>query len=82
MAWRVVVSTAKYSACRSDLSFVGDGTRQHSGMRYLPQSDSKITINMAEQIHSIHRGENLANPYIPGTTNYQSVRFLGDLRRR
>jgi hypothetical protein len=29
---------------------------------------------------SIHRGENLANPYILGTTNYQDVLFPGDLR--
>jgi OmcA/MtrC family decaheme c-type cytochrome len=35
---------------------------------------------MATQIHSIHRGENLANPYVLGTTNSQDVRFPGDLR--
>ena len=35
---------------------------------------------MAWQIHSIHRGENLANPYVLGTTNYQEVRFPGDVR--
>ena len=37
-------------------------------------------MNFAWQIHSIHRGENLANPYVLGTTNYQEVRFPGDLR--
>jgi OmcA/MtrC family decaheme c-type cytochrome len=41
---------------------------------------SKQSVNMAWQIHSIHRGENLANPYVLGTTNYQEVRFPGDLR--
>lgn len=35
---------------------------------------------MATQIHSIHRGSALANPYVLGTTNYQSVLFPGDLR--
>ena len=41
---------------------------------------SKQSVNLAWQIHSIHRGENLDNPYVLGTTNYQEVRFPGDLR--
>ena len=46
----------------------------------LVDGTSKQSVNMAWQIHSIHRGENLANPYVLGTTNYQEVRFPGDLR--
>ena len=46
----------------------------------LTDSVPKQSVNYAWQIHSIHRGENLANPYILGTTNYQEVRFPGDLR--
>jgi OmcA/MtrC family decaheme c-type cytochrome len=83
---RQVVDSAKCSACHSNLSFV------HSGMRNdaqectlchnptLVDGTSNQSVNMAWQIHSIHRGENLANAYILGTTNYQDVRFPGDLR--
>jgi OmcA/MtrC family decaheme c-type cytochrome len=46
----------------------------------LTDGTSKQSVNLATQIHSIHRGENLTNPYILGTTNYQEVRFPGDLR--
>jgi len=46
----------------------------------LTDSVSQQSVSFATQIHSIHRGENLANPYILGTTNYQEIRFPGDLR--
>ena len=46
----------------------------------LVDGTSKQSVNLAWQIHSIHRGENLTNPYVLGTTNYQEVRFPGDLR--
>jgi len=46
----------------------------------LTDGTSKQSVNFAWQIHSIHRGENLANPYVLGTTNYQEVKFPGDLR--
>ena len=46
----------------------------------LTDGTSGDSVNLAWQIHSIHRGENLANPYVLGTTNYQEVRFPGDLR--
>jgi OmcA/MtrC family decaheme c-type cytochrome len=46
----------------------------------LTDGTSNQSVNMAWQIHSIHRGENLENPYVLGTTNYQEVRFPGDLR--
>lgn len=83
---RQVVATEKCSACHNDLGFV------HGGMRAASQEcpichnptlvdgTSKQSVSMATQIHSIHRGENLANPYVLGTTNYQEVRFPGDLR--
>jgi OmcA/MtrC family decaheme c-type cytochrome len=85
-ARRVVVSTANCSACHSDLQFVHGGTRGNSqacGICHNPtltDGTSKQSVNFAWQIHSIHRGSNLANPYILGTTNYQSILFPGDLR--
>ena len=83
---RQVVSTDKCAACHSNLSFVHSGMSNdvqecslcHNPM--LVDGTSQQSVNLAWQIHSIHRGENLANPYILGTTNYQDVRFPGDLR--
>jgi len=83
---RQVVDSAKCSACHMNLGFVHSGTRNaaqecticHNPM--LTDGTSNQSVNFAWQIHSIHRGENLANPYILGTTNYQEVRFPGDLR--
>jgi len=83
---RVVVSTAKCSVCHADLKFVHGGTRGESQECVichnptLMDGTSKQSVNLAWQIHSIHRGENLANPYTLGTTNYQEVRFPGDVR--
>ena len=83
---RVVVATEKCAACHQNLTFVHGGTRgatQECTICHNPQlvdGTSKQSVNMAWQIHSIHRGENLANPYVLGTTNYQEVRFPGDLR--
>ena len=85
-ARRQVVSTQKCSSCHQDLSFVHGGVRgntQECSMCHNPtltDGTSKQSVNMAWQIHSIHRGENLTNPYVLGTTNYQEVRFPGDLR--
>jgi OmcA/MtrC family decaheme c-type cytochrome len=85
-ARRQVVSTAKCSACHMDLGFVHGGTRnatQECVICHNPaltDGTSNQSVNLAWQIHSIHRGENLANPYVLGTTNYQDVRFPGDLR--
>jgi len=85
-ARRQVVASDKCTACHANLSFI------HSGMRNdaqectichnpaLVDGTSNQSVNLAWQIHSIHRGESLANPYILGTTNYQEVRFPGDLR--
>jgi OmcA/MtrC family decaheme c-type cytochrome len=83
---RQIVSTAKCEACHADLTFVHGGSRPSAmecGICHNPtltDGTSKQSVNMAWQIHSIHRGENLANPYVLGTTNYQEVRFPGDLR--
>jgi OmcA/MtrC family decaheme c-type cytochrome len=83
---RQVVSTAKCDACHSDLGFVHGGTRNNvqecviCHNPTLQDGTSGDSVNLAWQIHSIHRGENLANPYVLGTTNYQEVRFPGDLR--
>src|ERR1035441_3701730 len=83
---RQVVATAKCAACHVNLGFVHGGTRsatQECTICHNPtltDGTSKQSVNMAWQIHSIHRGENLANPYVLGTTNYQEVRFPGDLR--
>ncbi len=86
VARRKVVATEKCAACHQDLGFVHGGTRnatQECTICHNPSltdGTSKQSVNMAWQIHSIHRGENLANPYVLGTTNYQDVRFPGDLR--
>jgi OmcA/MtrC family decaheme c-type cytochrome len=83
---RQVVATAKCASCHQDLKFVHGGTRgntQECTICHNPtltDGTSGQSVNMAWQIHSIHRGENLANPYVLGTTNYQEVRFPGDLR--
>jgi OmcA/MtrC family decaheme c-type cytochrome len=83
---RQVVDTAKCAACHKSLGFVHGGTRasvQECVICHNPtlaDGTSGDSVNLAWQIHSIHRGENLANPYVLGTTNYQEVRFPGDLR--
>ena len=83
---RQVVATQKCAACHQDLTFVHGGTRSEAmectlcHNPTLTDGTSNQSVNMAWQIHSIHRGENLVNPYILGTTNYQEVRFPGDLR--
>ncbi len=83
---RQVVDTAKCANCHMNLGFVHGGTRanvQECVICHNPtlsDGTSKQSVNFAWQIHSIHRGENLANKYVLGTTNYQEVRFPGDLR--
>ncbi len=83
---RQVVSTAKCGACHVDLTFIHSGNRAGSQECVichnpsLSDGTSGQSVSFATQIHSIHRGENLANPYVLGSTNYQDVRFPGDLR--
>jgi OmcA/MtrC family decaheme c-type cytochrome len=85
-ARREVVSTEKCAACHHDLKFIHGGTRgetQECVICHNPtlvDGTSKQSVNFAWLIHSVHRGEELANPYVLGTTNYQEVRFPGDLR--
>jgi OmcA/MtrC family decaheme c-type cytochrome len=68
------------------LKFVHGGTRNNTQEctlchnPTLTDGTSKQSVNFAWQIHSIHRGESLTNPYVLGTTNYQDVRFPGDVR--
>jgi len=86
VARRNVVSTDKCAACHQNLGFIHTGNRAdtqecvlcHNPM--LTDGTSKQSVNFATQIHSTHRGADLANPYILGTTNYQEVRYPGDLR--
>src|ERR1019366_3351954 len=79
-ARRQVVSTAKCAACHKDLGFVHGGTRaatQECVICHNPaltDGTSNQSVNLGWEIHSIHRGENLVNPYVLGTTNYQDVR--------
>jgi OmcA/MtrC family decaheme c-type cytochrome len=86
VARRNVVSTANCSACHSDMTFVHGGARaatQECTICHNPalsDGTSGQSVDMSVQIHSIHRGTDLANPYVLGTTNYQSVMFPGDLR--
>jgi OmcA/MtrC family decaheme c-type cytochrome len=83
---RQVVALAKCSACHQNLGIVHGGSRGNTQECVichnptLSDGTSKQSVSFATQIHSIHRGENLANPYILGTTNYQSLLFPGDLR--
>jgi OmcA/MtrC family decaheme c-type cytochrome len=83
---RQVVALNKCAACHQDLTFVHGGSRGNTQECVichnptLTDGTSKMTVSYASQIHSIHRGANLANPYILGTTNYQSILFPGDLR--
>ncbi|HYL37427.1 MAG TPA: OmcA/MtrC family decaheme c-type cytochrome [Bryobacteraceae bacterium] len=83
---RQVVSSAKCGSCHQNLAFVHGGSRANTQECVichnptLADGTSKQSVNFATQIHSIHRGENLTNSYILGTTNYQEVRFPGDLR--
>src|ERR1039457_6663297 len=86
VARRQVGSTAKCGACHVDLTFIHSGNRAGSQECVichnpsLSDGTSGQSVSFATQIHSIHRGENLANPYVLGSTNYQDVRFPGDLR--
>jgi len=83
---RQVVATAKCAACHTNLAFVHGSTRaatQECVICHDPaltDGTSGQSVNLAWQIHSIHRGSNLDNPYVLGTTNYQSVLYPGDLR--
>lgn len=83
---RQVVSTAKCSACHGDLKFIHGGNRgdvQECAECHNPalaDGTSGQSVSFAVMVHSIHRGEGLANPYTLGTTNYQDVLFPGDLR--
>ena len=86
LARRQVVDTNKCATCHANLGFVHGGTRANSQECVichnptLSDGTSGQSVNFAVQIHSIHRGSNLTNPYVLGTTNYQSVLFPGDLR--
>jgi OmcA/MtrC family decaheme c-type cytochrome len=86
VARRQVVSTANCSQCHMNLGFVHSGTRGNTQECVichnptLTDGTSNQSVNYAWQIHSIHRGSNLANPYVLGTTNFQSLLFPGDLR--
>jgi len=86
VARRQVVATKNCSACHQNLAIVHSGSRENTQECVichnptLSDGTSKQSVNFATEIHSIHRGTNLANPYVLGTTNYQSVRFPGDLR--
>ncbi len=83
---RQVVSLGKCSSCHQNLGIVHGGSRgntQECAICHNPtltDGTSKDTVSFASQIHSIHRGSDLANPYVLGTTNFQSVLFPGDLR--
>jgi OmcA/MtrC family decaheme c-type cytochrome len=83
---RQVVSVANCSSCHVNLQFVHGGTRANTQECVichnptLSDGTSGQSVDYAVQIHSIHRGSNLANPYTLGTTNFQSVLFPGDLR--
>ena len=83
---RQVVSTARCAACHADLSFVHRGTRPRprsaysaTARRWRMGPPSRVSTSRGRST-AIHRGESLDKPYVLGTTNYQEVRFPGDLR--
>jgi OmcA/MtrC family decaheme c-type cytochrome len=85
VARRQVVATEKCAACHVDLTMVHSAVRndtQECVMCHNPTltDSSKAAVSFASQIHSIHRGNQLANPYVIGGRNYQDVGFPGDLR--
>ena len=86
IARRQVVSLANCSNCHQNLGIVHGGSRgntQECVMCHNPtltDGTTGETVSFASQIHSIHRGSDLVNPYTLGTTNFQSVLFPGDLR--
>ena len=85
VARRQVVSTDKCAACHVDLTMVHSAVRndtQECVMCHNPTltDSSKAPVSFASQIHSIHRGSALENPYVIGGRNYQDVGFPGDLR--
>jgi OmcA/MtrC family decaheme c-type cytochrome len=83
---RQVVSLAKCSSCHQNLGFIHGGSRGNTQECVichnptLTDGTTGETVSYASQIHSIHRGSDLTNPYTLGTTNFQSVLFPGDLR--
>ena len=85
VARRQVVSLAKCSSCHQNLGIVHSGSRgntQECAICHNPtltDGTSKQSVSFATQIHSIHRGSDLANPYTLGTTNFQNLLFPGDL---
>ncbi|MGA3017433.1 MAG: OmcA/MtrC family decaheme c-type cytochrome [Bryobacteraceae bacterium] len=86
VARRQVVSIANCANCHKDLTFIHSGYRGNTQECVLCHNPTLVdgtsgqSVNFAWQIHSIHRGSGLANPYTLGTTNYQSLLFPGDLR--
>jgi OmcA/MtrC family decaheme c-type cytochrome len=85
-ARRTVVSMQKCQSCHSNLAFVHSSTRANTQECVvchnpsLSDGTSGQSVDFSVQIHSIHRGSDLTNPYTLGTTNYQTVLFPGDLR--
>jgi len=91
VARRTVVSLAKCESCHRSMG-INAGAGIHGFYRSntqecvlchnptLVDGTSGQSVNFAWQIHSIHRGSDLANPYTLGSTNYQSLLFPGDLR--
>jgi len=83
---RQVVATAKCASCHVDLTFVHGGTRAETQECVichnptLADSTTKVSVSFATQIHSIHRGSALTNPYKIGSRNYQDLGYPGDLR--
>jgi OmcA/MtrC family decaheme c-type cytochrome len=85
-ARRVVVDQNKCQSCHLTMGFVHGGSRaatQECVICHNPtlqDGTSGDSVNFAWEIHSIHSGSNLTNPYTLGTTNFQSVLFPGDTR--
>jgi OmcA/MtrC family decaheme c-type cytochrome len=85
VARRQVVETARCANCHDTLWFHG-GTRNdvkacvicHNPTRTAGTPGQSISFQV--MIHRIHTGENLVTNYTIGSTNFNDIRFSGDLR--
>ena len=86
---RTVVQTQSCNVCHDQLGLHG-GQRQNTQECVIchdPTLTAKVTsdpsgpqesVSFQRQIHRIHTGENLTQPYVIGSSNFNEVKFPGD----
>jgi len=83
---RVVVDDFKCESCHSNLAFHGGARHdpQYCDTCHMPErvtgGNNSQSIHFKYMIHSIHRGEELANGFSIGSHDYSEVVYPGDLR--